>query len=67
LVFLKVDVDGILAEPSEGDAPIAARYSNAMNSATVKPAWAMMLRKVPRLISVLPWSGTVTLRAGSVW
>ncbi|HZU91497.1 MAG TPA: hypothetical protein VE993_19760 [Stellaceae bacterium] len=40
-------------------------YSKARNSRTVRPAWAMMLRKVPRLGSALPCSGVVTLRAGS--
>jgi hypothetical protein len=62
VIVLQIDVDDMLPELSESCAPIAARDNNAMNSATVKPAWAMMLRKVPRLISVLPWSGTVTFR-----
>src|ERR1700682_826824 len=44
---------------------LIANYKNFRNSATVIPDCAMIPRSVPRLRSPL-WTGTVTLRTGSV-
>jgi hypothetical protein len=44
---------------------LIANYKNVRNSATVIPDCAMIPRSVPRLRSPL-WTGTVTLRTGSV-